>query len=66
MLFLAMEFFEEFMDGVKEFIRPCFHAAFVHHFFGFPYFINSWGMNFYEGEDNPSGQQSQKLLNLLS
>ncbi|HRX17269.1 MAG TPA: hypothetical protein P5123_13210 [Spirochaetota bacterium] len=55
MLFLAMDFFEEFMDGVKEFIRPCFHASFVHHFFGFPYFINSWGMNFYEGKTHPSG-----------
>lgn len=55
MLYLAMDFFEEFMDGVKEFTRPCFHAAFVYHFFGFPYFINSWGMNFYEGLNIPSG-----------
>jgi len=55
MLFLAMEFFEEFMDGVKEFIRPCFHASFVHHFFGFPYFINSWGINFIETLNMTSG-----------
>ena len=65
MLFLAMDFFEEFMVCVKEFIRPCFHAAFVHHFFGFPYFINSWGMNFYEGQEHSSGQQTRELL-LLS
>jgi len=65
MLFLAMDFFDEFMDGVKEFIRPVFHAAFVHHFFGFPYFINSWGMNFYEGQDIPSGQETRKPLYLL-
>ncbi|MBN2434879.1 MAG: hypothetical protein JXK07_06390 [Spirochaetes bacterium] len=65
MLFLAMDFFDEFMDGVNEFIRPCFHAAFVHHFFGFPYFINSWGMNFFEGHDQPSGQQTRKVMHLL-
>ncbi|HRX16716.1 MAG TPA: hypothetical protein P5123_10415 [Spirochaetota bacterium] len=65
MLFLAMDFFEEFMNGVKEFVRPVFHAAFVHHFFGFPYFINSWGMNFYEGQDQPAGQESQKRRPLL-
>ena len=65
MLYLAMEFFDEFMDGVKEFVRPCFHASFVHHFFGFPYFINSWGMNFYEGQNQSSGQESQKRSNLL-
>jgi len=65
MLFLAMDFFEEFMDGVKEFIRPVFHASFVHHFFGFPYFINSWGMNFYEGQDHSAGQQTRKVMHLL-
>ncbi|HRX17314.1 MAG TPA: hypothetical protein P5123_13450 [Spirochaetota bacterium] len=65
MLYLAMDFFDEFMDGVKEFVRPCFHAAFVYHFFGFPYFINSWGMNFYEGQDHSSGQQSRKEPHLL-
>ncbi|MBN2435778.1 MAG: hypothetical protein JXK07_10985 [Spirochaetes bacterium] len=67
MLFLAMDFFEEFMNGVSEFVRPVFHAAFVHHFFGFPYFINSWGMNFYEGQDQdqPTGQESQKRRPLL-
>jgi len=64
MLFLAMDFFDEFMVGVKEFIRPCFHASFVYHFFGFPYFINSWGMNFYEGQGQPTGQESKKILNL--
>jgi len=66
MLYLAMEFFEEFMYGVKKFFRPCFHASFVHEFFGFPYFINSWGMNFYEGQDHTAGQQSRKLIHLLS
>jgi len=65
MLYLAMEFFEEFMDGVNEFIRPVFHAAFVHNFFGFPYFINSWGMNFYEGQDHYAGQQTKKTTVLL-
>jgi len=65
MLYLAMDFFDEFMDGVKEFIRPCFHAAFVHNFFGFPYFINSWGMNFYEGQDHYAGQQTKKTTVLL-
>ncbi|MBN2433882.1 MAG: hypothetical protein JXK07_01300 [Spirochaetes bacterium] len=65
MLFLAMEFFDEFMDGVEEFVRPCFHAAFVYHFFGFPYFINSWGMNFYDGKYQSSGQESRKIMNLL-
>ncbi len=59
MLFLAMDFFDEFMIGVKEFIRPCFHAAFVHTFFGFPYFINSWGMNFFGDQDHSSGQESE-------
>ena len=65
MLYLAMEFFDEFMDGVKEFVRPCFHASFVHEFFGFPYFINCWGMNFYEGQDHPAGQQTRKPSLLL-
>ncbi|MBN2434093.1 MAG: hypothetical protein JXK07_02360 [Spirochaetes bacterium] len=65
MLSLAMDFFDEFMVGVKEFVRPCFHASFVHHFFGFPYFINSWGMNFYEGQNHPSGQESRKNTILL-
>ena len=65
MLYIAMDFFEEFMDGVKEFVRPCFHAVFVYHFFGFPYFINSWGMNFYGGQDHSSGQQSKKMCHLL-
>ncbi|MBN2434849.1 MAG: hypothetical protein JXK07_06240 [Spirochaetes bacterium] len=60
MLYLAMEFFDEFMDGVKEFVRPCFHASFVHEFFGFPYFINCWGMNFYEGRDHSNGQETGK------
>ncbi|MBN2436020.1 MAG: hypothetical protein JXK07_12215 [Spirochaetes bacterium] len=55
MLFLAMDFFDEFMGSVKEFVRPCFHAVFVHNFFGFPYFINSWGMNFYDSHDYSSG-----------
>jgi len=66
MLYLAMEFFDEFMDGVTEFVRPCFHASFVHEFFGFTYFINSWGMNFYEGQDQPAGQQSRNAMHLLS
>ncbi|MBN2436826.1 MAG: hypothetical protein JXK07_16310 [Spirochaetes bacterium] len=66
MLYLAMDFFDEFMAGVTEFVRPCFHASFVHEFFGFPYFINSWGMNFYEGQDHPAGQQSRKTMHLLS
>ncbi|MBN2435160.1 MAG: hypothetical protein JXK07_07825 [Spirochaetes bacterium] len=65
MLFLAMDFFDEFMDGVKEFIRPVFHAAFVHHFFGFPYFINSWGMNFYEGQVHTAGQETRKKSKML-
>ncbi|MBN2435303.1 MAG: hypothetical protein JXK07_08570 [Spirochaetes bacterium] len=65
MLYLAMEFFDEFMDGVTEFVRPCFHASFVHEFFGFPYFINSWGMNFYDGQDHTAGQQSRKVTHLL-
>ncbi|MBN2433895.1 MAG: hypothetical protein JXK07_01365 [Spirochaetes bacterium] len=64
-LYLAMEFFDELMNGVKEFVRPCFHASFVHEFFGFPYFINSWGMNFYEGQNQPSGQESRKVMHLL-
>ncbi|MBN2435225.1 MAG: hypothetical protein JXK07_08180 [Spirochaetes bacterium] len=65
MLYLAMEFFEEFMDGIKEFIRPCFHAVFVR-VFEFPCFINSWGMNFYDPPDDPSGQETSKLVHLLS
>ena len=65
MLFLAMDFFYEFMNGVKEFIRPVFHAAFVFHFFGFPYFINCWGMNFYEGRNQPAGQETREILKLL-
>ncbi|HRX16326.1 MAG TPA: hypothetical protein P5123_08435 [Spirochaetota bacterium] len=65
MLFLAMEFFDELMDGVKEFIRPVFHATFVYNFFGFPYFINCWGMNFYEGQNHSCGQETRKTTFLL-
>lgn len=49
MLFLAMDFFDEFMFGVTVFARPSFHAVYVYQFFGFPHFINSWGMNFLRG-----------------
>ena len=55
MLFLAMDFFEDLMNGVKEFVRPCFHSTFVRNSSGFPCFINSWGINFYEDQDHFSG-----------
>ncbi|HRX16907.1 MAG TPA: hypothetical protein P5123_11390 [Spirochaetota bacterium] len=64
MLYLAMDFFEEFMNDVKEFSRPCFHAVFVR-LFEFPCFINSWGMNFYDSADHP-GQQTRNLFHLLN
>ena len=66
MLYLAMDFFEEFMIGVKEFTRPCFHASFVRNFSGFPCFINSWGINFSEGQDQPPGQETSNLFYLLN
>ncbi|MBN2435666.1 MAG: hypothetical protein JXK07_10415 [Spirochaetes bacterium] len=65
MLSLAMRQFDEFMNGVFEFVRPSFHASFSTSFFGFPYFINYWGLPLFEDQFQHTGQETGRQLVLL-